>query len=124
MQIGEISNIASLAKEWTAAQPQSKPADASPSIAAPATEGASISTASVAPSAAPARVENSPASVHVTRVATTLSATVAGKNYAESVEESGGVYVASVPNPPGARATGASVVSAENNLNLRLDTLA
>jgi len=52
------------------------------------------------------------------------STTVAGKNYPLSLEESAGIYVASVPNPPGASATGSTPQSAENNLDMKLDTLA
>lgn len=51
-------------------------------------------------------------------------ATVAGKDYAESVQAFDGVIVASVPNPPGATATGSSVESAEYNLQMKLDTIA
>jgi predicted RNase H-like HicB family nuclease len=57
-------------------------------------------------------------------LAVSYSTTVAGQNYAANVEESGGVYIASVPDPPGATASGPSIQSAENNLNLVLDTLA
>jgi predicted RNase H-like HicB family nuclease len=49
---------------------------------------------------------------------------VAGKSYSGSVQESGGVYTASVPMPPGVSASGSSIESAEMNLNLILDTLA
>jgi hypothetical protein len=49
----------------------------------------------------------------------------AGKNYSGSVEESGGMYLASVPNPPpGVSASGPSVQSAEDNLNIKLDAVA
>jgi predicted RNase H-like HicB family nuclease len=51
------------------------------------------------------------------------STTVGGKNYALSVEELGGTYVASVPNPPGAQATGSSPQAAEENLDFKLDAL-
>ena len=50
--------------------------------------------------------------------------TVAGKNYALSIEEAGDTYIASVSNPPGASATGSSVQTAEDNLDVKLDTLA
>ena len=49
--------------------------------------------------------------------------TVGGKSYSGSVAESGGTYTASVPNLPGASASGSSVQSAENNLNVVIDTL-
>ena len=51
------------------------------------------------------------------------STTAGGKNYSESIEESGGTYLASVPNPPGASASGSSVQSAEDNLNIKLIAL-
>jgi hypothetical protein len=62
--------------------------------------------------------------VQVTTVAATYSTTVGGKNYPGSVVQAGDTYIASVPNPPGISASGPSVVSAENNLNMKLDTLA
>jgi predicted RNase H-like HicB family nuclease len=39
------------------------------------------------------------------------------------VEESGAVYVASVPALSGATASGSSLVAAENNLTIRVDEL-
>jgi predicted RNase H-like HicB family nuclease len=57
-------------------------------------------------------------------IAASYSTTVAGKNYSGSVEESGGIYTASVPIPPGVSASGASIESAEIKLNVILDTLA
>jgi hypothetical protein len=50
--------------------------------------------------------------------------TVAGKSYSGSVVESDGEYEASVPNLPGASASGSSIESAENNLAVVIDTLA
>jgi hypothetical protein len=122
MPITDIPNISSLKTEWAAAQPPSRPAVASSSTAT--TETASVSSSTSAASAPSAQPGKSSGRVQVPSVATALSATVAGKNYAESVEESGGIYIASVPSPPGVRATGASVLSAENNLNMKLDELA
>jgi hypothetical protein len=52
------------------------------------------------------------------------STSVGGKEYTGSVEESGGVYTASVGNLPGASASGSSAQSAEDNLTMRIDTLA
>jgi len=57
-------------------------------------------------------------------IAASYSTTLGGKSYAASVEESGGVFTASVPMPPGLRASGGSIESAEFNLNIILDTLA
>jgi predicted RNase H-like HicB family nuclease len=57
-------------------------------------------------------------------IAASYSTTVGGTSYAARVEESGGVYTASVPMPPGLRASGGSIESAEINLSIVLDTLA
>ncbi|HEX4021365.1 MAG TPA: hypothetical protein VHX63_09490 [Acidobacteriaceae bacterium] len=57
-------------------------------------------------------------------LAAVASDTVSGKNYAISVDGSGGTYEASVPNLPGASASGSSVQAAENNLDAILDVLA
>lgn len=51
------------------------------------------------------------------------SATVAGTQYAGSVEEENGTYTASVPNVSGATATGATMMEAESNLTIRIDEL-
>ncbi len=51
------------------------------------------------------------------------STTVNGTQYSGSVVQSGGEYTASVPNLPGATATGTSLTAAENNLNNRIDEL-
>lgn len=51
------------------------------------------------------------------------SMTVNGTQYDGSIVESGGQYTASVPNLPGATATGSSLAAAENNLNIRIDEL-
>jgi hypothetical protein len=64
------------------------------------------------------------AGAEMATIAATYSTTVAGKSYGASVEESGGVYTASVPMPPGLSASGASIESAELNLSIVLDTLA
>jgi len=51
------------------------------------------------------------------------STTVGGTQYAGSVEEQNGSYVASVPSVSGATATGSSMIDAENNLSVRIDEL-
>ena len=71
-----------------------------------------------------AQINGSPNSVRVSSLTASHSTTVAGKSYSLTVEESGGTYVASVPNPPGASATGSSPQVAEINLDIKLDTLA
>lgn len=105
---------------WAATERQSNPGTSSPSatVQQPSLEPSSISSLPIA------RIQNAANSVHVATVAASYSATVAGKNYPGSVEESGGIYIASVPNPPGASASGSSVESEENNLNIKLDALA
>jgi predicted RNase H-like HicB family nuclease len=49
--------------------------------------------------------------------------TLGGKQYSGSVEESGGVYTASVGNLPGASASGSSAQAAEDNLTMRINEL-
>lgn len=56
-------------------------------------------------------------------MAAAYSTHVAGKSYAGSVSETNGVYYVSVPNVPGAHASGSSIQSAENNLTMRIDEL-
>lgn len=51
------------------------------------------------------------------------SITVGGTQYAGSVEEENGSFVALVPNVSGATATGSTMIEAENNLTLRIDEL-
>jgi hypothetical protein len=51
------------------------------------------------------------------------STTVGGKQYSGSVLESDGEYTASVPDVPGATASGSTEQAAENNLNARIDEL-
>jgi hypothetical protein len=51
------------------------------------------------------------------------SVTVGGTQYAGSVQEQNGSYVASVPNVSGATATGNSMIAAENSLTTRIDEL-
>ena len=53
------------------------------------------------------------------------STTVGGQQYAGTVEETNGVYTASLPNipGPGATASGTSEISAENNLDTVIDEL-
>jgi hypothetical protein len=125
MQISGIAKIAS-STEWAPAQPSSKLATTlSPSDATPASSAATaVAVTPVQKPASSAEVQNSPSLVQVTKLAGSYSATIAGKNYSESVEESGGVYIASVPAPPGTTASGGSAESAQHNLDIKLDALA
>lgn len=123
MQIGNISKIHPTASERAALEAQPK-AKASSSSAAQM-----VSTTSLTPdpaavlSSSSVTTQNSSSDLRVTKLAATDSTTVAGKTYPESIEFSGGEYIVSVPSPPGVRASGLSEVSAENNLNVILDTL-
>jgi len=126
MQIVAISEAASSSTQWNLAQPQSR--SGAPS-SFPDTQQSASDVA--ADSSVPARaailsppMQDSVGSVRIATIAASFSTTVGGRNYSASVEESGGVYTASVPIPPGVSASGASVESAEINLNFVLDTLA
>lgn len=99
-------------------------ADASPAAPLTASASSSASSKSVETSSSSARIQSSAGISDVATVEASYSITVGGKNYSGSVEESGGTYIASVPNPPGASAVGSSVQSAEENLNIKLDSLA
>jgi hypothetical protein len=52
------------------------------------------------------------------------STTVGGKQYAASVDESGGEYTASIATIPRTSASGSTEQTAENNLNAHIDELA
>jgi len=105
MQISSISSIARIAPVVATSH-----ASGSTTASPPATARTSIAT----PSAVSSSVqEDTPAAVY--------SATVAGKNYSGSVEETGGEYTASVASPPGASASGSSIELAENNLTVAID---
>jgi len=125
MEIISISKIATPTADWAAAARLSNPATSSPSATVQQTSRTSspISSPPIGTSSSIAKIQNAASSVRVATVAASYSATVAGKNYPGSVEEAGGVYIASVPNPPGASASGSSVETAENNLNIKLDAL-
>jgi hypothetical protein len=103
VQISGIAKIASVPTEWPTDQPTS---------------------VSVSKPSSSAQIQNPASVVQVTTLAATYSTTVSGKNYAGSVEEAAGVYIASVPSPPGITASGLNVQTAENNLDMKLDALA
>jgi len=141
MQISGISKVAPSTSGRLPAPPQPKAAIPSSSATVPQPEPAASFTSSASGSPIPVAASTSaPASARVSAysvenqssvtssqaaaLTTSYSTTVAGKNYSGSVQESEGTYVASIPNPPGASASGSSVQSAENNLDVILDTLA
>jgi len=93
-----------------------------------ATSASSTGGASTAASATSAHGHSSGgASASSSAVAETLvssySTTVSRTQYSGSVEESGGEYVASVPDLSGATARGSNLMTAENNLTVRIDEL-
>jgi hypothetical protein len=62
-------------------------------------------------------------SVSLLSQSTLYSADVGGKTYATDITLSSGEYVASVPQLPGVRANGNTLLAAENNLNARISVL-
>lgn len=139
MQISGISSMPSISTMVPALTPQrgSGPPTV-PSLTPSALSASASSSAAVVPSVQSSHAAPSaPASSHgssqslsaagslaAATLAAVYSTTVGGKSYSGSMEESGGEYVASVPNPPGASASGSSIQSAENNLTIVIDTLA
>jgi len=94
-------------------------------IASPLPSSTSLKTnQSAETSAAEVPIRASSSSRQMAFVTSSYSTTVAGKSFAGSIEESWGTFVASVPDPPGASASGSSVQAAENNLNVILNALA
>jgi hypothetical protein len=122
MQISSTAKIAP-STDWAPAQPAPKSTPAH--VTTPAVSAATaVAVTPVQKPSSSAQVQNSASLMQVATLAATYSTTVAGKSYPGSVEESGGIYIASVPSPPGITATGPSVASAERNLNIKLDALA
>ncbi|MGA3128951.1 MAG: hypothetical protein ABSD13_19830, partial [Candidatus Korobacteraceae bacterium] len=123
MQISNISRIAAPAAERTTTSRQLTP-DVSSSILESAPEDSFSSSAPVRVSSSPTAdtrtalsdtsassksartfssseiIQSSASSIQVTVPVASYSTTAGGKNYSESIEESGGTYLASVPNPP------------------------
>jgi hypothetical protein len=123
MQIGSISNSTPSTFEYSSSQRQSQPA--TPSSAASVVQPEpTISAKSTSSTPSLSLVQSETSSVGVGKVAVAYRTTVAGKNYGGTVEESAGRYTASVPMPPGSCASGPTIESAEDNLNMILDTLA
>jgi len=140
-----ISSVSSAAPAMTVLNPvaASKPASGASSSAAVSTAPAkasasanSTSSSSSSSTAAPAKTSSgkggggggggaavSTASSTAEEIAGSYSVTLGGKQYSGSVEESGGVYTASVGNLPGASASGSSAQAAEDNLTMRINEL-
>jgi len=84
------------------------------------------SAQSTAAAARPAVGASAPAAANAvpTPVGRIYSTTVGGKNYAGSVEQFEGQYTVSVPNLPGAVASGSTEQEAEISLTVKIDALA
>jgi hypothetical protein len=59
----------------------------------------------------------------VETLAAVYSTTVGGKQYTGDIDQSGGQYTASVPNLPGASASGSNIMDAEIALGARIDAI-
>jgi hypothetical protein len=145
MLIGAISSLSSITPAYNpvlAMQPASATTSALPSTAASGTS--STAQSSAAQPAAPAQTSSASAhhahggggAVGAAAAASTAgsastieqligiySTTVGGQQYAGTVEESNGVYTVSVPNVPGATATGVNEMAAENSLGTVINEL-
>ena len=85
----------------------------------------STPTTAKAAVASTVRSAQAQASSSTTRIANpTYTTSVGGKSYSGNVQQSGGQYTVSVPNLPGASASGSSLQAAENALNVKIDVLA
>jgi hypothetical protein len=126
MQIKSVTEAAMSTADWANSTRQANPASSSSATAAAQTARA-FSSAAIAPagtSSSPSQFQNYLSGGTLSQIAAPYSAVAGGKSYPGSVEESAGVYVASVPDPPGASASGATAQIAENNLEMKLDELA
>lgn len=115
MQIGSISSIAPIAPDTAASRASASAASTASSDSDASSPAKSPASAASAP-AISAQAQNN-------LMAAAYSTSVGGKTYSGSVSETGGVYEVSVPNMPGAHASGSSIQAAENNLNMRIDEL-
>jgi hypothetical protein len=99
------------------------PPAAKATSAAPATGGtSSAKSTGGAPPVQPAAPQAASAAA-ANLVSQIYSTTVSGKSYSGSIEQSGGQYVISIPNVPGATASASTAQAAENALTLKIDIL-
>lgn len=127
MRINSLQKINSSTLMQAAAAEPVKPATSPLSEVAPlqlAPTSAAAVNISLSINQGPAQPNGGSAKAPASIIMTSYSATAGGKNYPATVAESAGFYVASVPNPPGQRATGLTIEAAEHNLEVKLDTLA
>jgi hypothetical protein len=104
MQISSDSSVSPIAPISASSLSNSRSEQAPTSQSAPATSG----NGTVA--------SQTLAAVYVT--------SAAGRDFSASVDQSGSVYVATLPYPPGGTASGESIQQVENNLTIRIDELA
>jgi hypothetical protein len=127
MQIHGISSISAISSVSTSSAKSAVPARPAVVTVPSAAPGPAAATATTTPQPA-VRSGGSGGGGGVTAsaldAATTYSTTVGGKNYSGSVQESDGVYEASIPNLPGASASGSSAELAETNLDSLISVLA
>ena len=112
MQINSVSAALPSAVSSSSAPIPAKPAKPT---AAPSPQAASTAS----PPAAPQAASDAAASL----VSQIYSTTVAGKSYSGNINQSGGQYVISIPNVPGATASASTAQAAENALTLKIDIL-
>lgn len=125
MENESIAKVALTGMTWETPPSSFKPAASSPSKVDPQSvpDSSSSDTASDA-SITLSLNQNAAASNPLPVLAPPKFITVEGKSYSLSLEEAAGVFMASVPAPPGTSATGSSAQAAEDNLGAILDTLA
>jgi hypothetical protein len=109
----QISNVSAGAPSAAGSPRSTTPNSAKPTAAA--------TPPAVTP---PAATPPEASSAAVPPISTIYSTTVGGKSYAGSVVVSEGQYTVSVPNLPGAIASGSTAQEAENSLTVKVDTLA
>jgi hypothetical protein len=144
MQIGNLTHVApSTSQLHPAVTLNSSRASAAttalPELATPGASTASSSAPNPAPSSAPPPRTAGSGHAHIHQIpqqsvsaaaavseVTSVSAyatTIAGQQYAGSVEESGGEYTASIPSVALATSSGSTAAAAETNLDIRIDEL-
>ena len=129
MQVTNISaSLPSVTSDSrSSTQSKAKPTATSAPHADPSTSApAKVSSARSAHEAVPTQTAQTQAasSAATALLSQTYSTSVGGKSYSGSIQHSGGRYEISVPNLPGATASGSSLQAAENALNVKIDILA
>jgi hypothetical protein len=141
MQISGISSIAPIHSSASSIAPAQRPAGTGASAAAASAADSAgrvvspsspTATSHAAKAGAAARDpgragggggQGAGTAAAVQTLAAVYSTTVGGKSYSGSVTGGDGEYTASVPNLPGATASGPSVEAVEDSLSVVIDTL-